>query len=73
MVFLGNTAVEISTAILERKLVSRMEHAAYLGRELLKAELALQTGRPYTQGSPLFAPWGPGANAPRADQKPTDE
>jgi hypothetical protein len=73
MAFLGNTAVEISTAILERKLVSRMDHAAYLGRELLKAELALQTGRPYIQGSPLFAPWGPSANAPRADQKPTVE
>lgn len=73
MVFLGNTAVEISTAILERKLVSRMDHAAYLGRELLKAEVALQTGRPYTQGSALFVPWGPSASAPRVDQKPTEE
>lgn len=73
MVFLGNTAVEVSTAVLERKLLSRMDHAAYLGRELLKAEVALQTGRPYTQGSPLFAGWGARTSASRANQELTEE
>lgn len=73
VVILGNTAVEVSTAILERKLVSRMDHAAYLGRELAKAEVALQTGRPYTQGAALFPPWGPSASAPRITKKPTAE
>jgi dihydropteroate synthase-like protein len=73
MVFLGNTALEVCTAVLERKLVSRMDHAAYLGRELAKAEVALQTDRPYTQGSALFLPWGPSANAPSMVKKPSDE
>jgi dihydropteroate synthase-like protein len=69
LVFLGRTAVEVSTAIMERKLVSRMEHAAYLGRELAKAEVALQTGRPYTQGSALFVPWGPSASTAQVHKR----
>ncbi|HEX2172228.1 MAG TPA: DUF4346 domain-containing protein, partial [Dehalococcoidia bacterium] len=34
-------------------LVSRMQHAAYLGRELAKAETALKYGMKYVQDDPL--------------------
>jgi tetrahydromethanopterin S-methyltransferase subunit A len=37
-----------ATAI-ERKLVSRLDHAAYLGRELARAQRAMETGEPYVQ------------------------
>jgi dihydropteroate synthase-like protein len=43
----------IHTAIL-RKLVSRLDHAFYLGRELEKAKIALDTGRSYVQDLPIF-------------------
>ncbi|QLC49758.1 dihydropteroate synthase-like protein [Methanolobus zinderi] len=45
----GRTAGEIMDTILEMDLVSRMEHAAYLGQELKKAEIALKFGRSYSQ------------------------
>jgi dihydropteroate synthase-like protein len=70
VVLVGNSAVEVSTAILEQKLISRMDHAAYLGRELVRAEVALQTGRPYTQGAALFTQWGLSAPS-RGAKKPT--
>ena len=50
----GRTAREIYVTILNQDLVSRMDHAAYLGKELTKAELALQLNRSYIQDSPLF-------------------
>ena len=37
-----------ATAI-ERKLVTRLDHAAYLGRELARAQRAMETGEPYVQ------------------------
>ncbi|MDG6243232.1 MAG: dihydropteroate synthase-like protein [Methanolobus sp.] len=45
----GSTAREVIDTILNMGLVSRMEHAAYLGQELEKAELALKNGRSYAQ------------------------
>lgn len=45
----GKTAKEIMDTILKRELVSSLEHAAYLGRELMKAELALKFRRSYAQ------------------------
>ncbi|WP_406657609.1 dihydropteroate synthase-like protein [Methanolobus sp. ZRKC2] len=45
----GKTAREIMDTILDLDLVSRMEHAAYLGQELKKAEIALNFGRSYSQ------------------------
>ncbi len=45
----GNAAKEILDTIIEHGLVSRLDHAAYLGRELTKAELALKFGRSYSQ------------------------
>ncbi len=52
--FHGPTAQHIINAILSRELVSQFEHAAYISRELTKAEIALITGRPYIQEAALF-------------------
>jgi Domain of unknown function (DUF4346) len=52
-VFTGATAKEVAVAVFESDAgvgcVTRLEHAAYLGRELQKAEHALRTGTPYVQ------------------------
>ena len=45
----GSTAKEVLDTIIELGLVSRLDHAAYLGRELMKAELALKFKRSYSQ------------------------
>ena len=49
----GNNAIDIYNTLLKRKLVTRLEHAAYLGKELYKAELALKYGKKYRQEFPL--------------------
>ena len=50
----GKTAETVYTKILELGLVTRLDHAAYLGNELSKAEIALKTGKEYIQDSVLF-------------------
>ena len=45
----ARTAGALYQAAISRKLVSRLDHAAYLGRELGKAEESLKHGSPYTQ------------------------
>lgn len=45
----GKSAEEICATITRLKLVSRTDHAAYLGRELQKAEIALKTHMSYEQ------------------------
>lgn len=45
----GETAAEVYVPVVERGLVSRLDHAAYLGRELARAERCLLTGEPYVQ------------------------
>lgn len=45
----GRTPAAIYAEIVERGLVSRLDHAAYLGRELARAEHALETGEAYVQ------------------------
>ncbi len=45
----GSTAKEILDTIIKIGQVSTIEHAAYLGRELMKAEIALRLGRSYSQ------------------------
>jgi dihydropteroate synthase-like protein len=45
----GDNAREVFDTILDMGLVSRLDHASYLGRELMKAELALIIGRSYSQ------------------------
>ncbi|RLG94095.1 dihydropteroate synthase-like protein, partial [Candidatus Bathyarchaeota archaeon] len=54
LVVKGNSAREIYHSILGRDLVGRLDHAAYLGKELTKAELALKLGRSYVQDGVLF-------------------
>ncbi len=45
----GSTASSVGATALERGLVSRLDHAVYLGRELARAEESLRTGAPYVQ------------------------
>ncbi len=45
----GTTAKEVLDTIIRFGLVSRLDHAGYLGRELMKAELALKFKRSYSQ------------------------
>jgi len=52
----GERAGDIANAAIRRGLLSRLDHAAYLGRELAKAEVALAFELPYTQDAALTAP-----------------
>lgn len=45
----GDTAESVYTVAIERGLLSRLDHAAYLGRELARAEAALRRDEPYIQ------------------------
>jgi len=45
----GRTAAELYTPVIDRGLLSRLDHAAYLGRELSRAEESLKTGAIYIQ------------------------
>ncbi len=49
----GKTPIEIYQTILREKIIERPDHAAYLGRELQKAYIALQLGIPYVQDDEL--------------------
>ncbi len=50
----GARAEDMANTVIRRGLLSRLDHAAYLGRELAKAEAALMLGLPYTQDKPLM-------------------
>jgi dihydropteroate synthase-like protein len=50
----GKTAETVYGKIIETGLVTRLDHAAYLGSELAKAEVALKSGKDYIQDSGLF-------------------
>jgi dihydropteroate synthase-like protein len=50
----GKSAETVYSKVLELGLISRLDHAAYLGSELAKAEIALRTGKDYVQDSALF-------------------
>jgi dihydropteroate synthase-like protein len=50
----GENAEAVIGEIMRLGLVSRLDHSAYLGRELAKAEVALRTGRSYVQDAELF-------------------
>jgi len=52
--FVGRTAESLYKKILSQKLVKDLSHAAYLGRELAKAEIALRVGKAYVQDEELF-------------------
>ena len=51
-VFSGRTAKELCIEIFEQNqpsLVTRLDHAAYLGREFVRAEIAMVMGQEYVQ------------------------
>jgi len=50
----GKTSDDICAKITELALLTQLDHAAYLGRELVKAEIALKTGKAYVQDADLF-------------------
>jgi dihydropteroate synthase-like protein len=52
-VIVGKNAKEILDTIISMNLVSRLDHAGYLGRELKKAEIALKLGKSYVQDEEL--------------------
>jgi dihydropteroate synthase-like protein len=51
----GKTADAVYVKIINLHLISREDHAAYLGSELAKAEIALCTGKEYVQDKEMFA------------------
>ena len=50
----GKTVDAVYSKIIKLGLVSREDHAAYLGSELAKAEIALRTGKEYIQDRAMF-------------------
>ena len=55
----GRTAPELYIPAVDKGLVSRLDHAAYLGRELARAEQALRSGEPFVQDAAPEAPATP--------------
>jgi tetrahydromethanopterin S-methyltransferase subunit A len=49
----GKDSALIAATAVECGLMTRLDHAAYLGRELAKAEFAMKTGATYTQDAAL--------------------
>jgi tetrahydromethanopterin S-methyltransferase subunit A len=49
----GKNAIELYNTIVREKLITRLKHAAYLGKELYKAEICLRYGLKYVQEAPL--------------------
>lgn len=45
----GSEAVSVMSTLLAERLITRLDHAAYLGRELALAERSLHEGTPYVQ------------------------
>lgn len=45
----GTSAGALYSEVIERQLLTRLDHAAYLGRELARAEHSLLTGAPFVQ------------------------
>jgi dihydropteroate synthase len=50
----GRCARDILNTLIDMGLVSRLDHAGYLGLELEKAEMALRLRRAYVQDEPLL-------------------
>ena len=49
LTLVGDSAESLYKMLIKNDLVSRLDHAAYLGKELIKAELALKLGMSYIQ------------------------
>ncbi|HML04786.1 MAG TPA: DUF4346 domain-containing protein, partial [Methanobacterium sp.] len=54
LIIKGQTAKSVYDEIIKRGLVSRLEHATYLGSELQKAEIAAVLNKNYIQDFELF-------------------
>jgi dihydropteroate synthase-like protein len=54
VVIKGKTAESLFSRVLGLNLISQVDHAAYLGVELSKSEIALRTGKEYIQDEKLF-------------------
>jgi dihydropteroate synthase-like protein len=50
----GGNARDILNTLIDMGLITRLDHAGYLGRELEKAEIALALERSYNQDEPLW-------------------
>jgi len=55
LIIKGKEAEDIYRTIIDLGLVSLYDHVAYLGSELQKAQIALNTGKSYLQDTPLFS------------------
>ena len=51
--FAGIKTLQIIQPIIERKLISRLDHASYLGKEIEKAVIALKNNLDYVQDEEL--------------------
>jgi len=49
----GKTALEVVNTIIREEMISSLQHAADMGIELCKAEIALKKGIKYVQDDPL--------------------
>ena len=54
LIIKGSSPKEIYETALEHNLVKKIDHSAYFGRELQKAEIALKIGKKYNQDFELF-------------------
>jgi len=52
-IIVGKTAMEVFNTIIKEELISLLQHAADLGAELQKAEIALKENVEYVQDDPL--------------------
>lgn len=50
----GTAAKDVLNTLIDLDLVTRLDHAGYMGRELEKAEIALALGKSYLQDEPFF-------------------
>lgn len=50
----GRAPKEIYETAISHKLINKIDHAAYFGKELQKAEIALKIGKKYNQDFELF-------------------
>lgn len=54
VIITGTSETEIMNTILREKLVSSLQHAAYLGKELYKAKIALREKKKYVQDDTVY-------------------
>ncbi|MBX3680312.1 MAG: DUF4346 domain-containing protein, partial [Rhodocyclaceae bacterium] len=64
-IFQGETPAALYGTVITAGLITRLDHAAYLGRELARAEAALRDDTEYTQDK------APGASEPAEAEPPT--